>query len=41
MDELFGFVKPGTSYAAKAVEGDDEARYVDEKQRADARLEVV
>jgi len=41
MDELFGFVRPGTDYPAKAFGEDDEARYIDEKQRAEARLEVV
>ncbi|KAK0306621.1 hypothetical protein LTR54_009275 [Friedmanniomyces endolithicus] len=41
MDELFGFVRPGTDYPAKALGEDDEARYIDEKQRAEARLEVV
>ncbi|KAK3112940.1 hypothetical protein LTR53_010251 [Teratosphaeriaceae sp. CCFEE 6253] len=39
MDELFGFVKPGTDYAAKAMEEED-AQYGAERKEASSAREV-
>ena len=42
MDVLFGFVKPGTDYAAKAIDEEDAHAGEDpEKEGGNARVEVV
>ena len=41
MDALFGFVRPGTNYAAKAMDDAEFQVDCDEKSAATARAEVV